>query len=384
MTRSPSAIPKLFGLGAALAGVVLLAAPAEAKRPSLSGLFARIAALEGTVAELKDANTQLQTELAEERADRQAADDALQALFDALPGGSLPAIRAAVDELQADVADLRADSVPGLADHVSVIERMRDLDGNGTDDMVPTVLFEGANVQIVDGTGRTASSAGRPSGLGNLIVGYDEAVPSGEALCSDGRNLFQITCDLSGEIWAPNQKNGAHNLVVGPFHFYSQAGGVVFGEENVINGPGAVVSGGSENTASANISSVSGGFRNTAGGTVSSVSGGFNNTARGRVSSVSGGEDNIAAGESSSVSGGEDNVAAADRSSVSGGRQNTASGESSSVSGGEDNVAAAGRSSVSGGAFNTASGPQSSVSGGNGRSALGTNDWVAGSLFEPF
>ena len=407
-------------LTAAVMGAVLFATPAEAARTSLAGLLARLAALEGTVAELKNANTQQQDDIAELRADlaaeaaaRQAADDALQALLDALSGDSLPVIKAAVDALQEDVAELQMHSVPGLANYVEVIELLRDLDGFGPEP-VPTVRFEGANVQIVDGTGSTIPAAGRPSGLGNLIVGYDETNPGGDEHCSDGQFTTLLTCVGAGEVWAANQKNGAHNLVVGPFHFYSQAGGVVFGQGNVISGPSAVVSGGtgnnasgswasvsggSFNTASGEESSVSGGLFNTASGGNSSVSGGSDNTASGGVSSVSGGQDNTASGITASVSGGFDNTASGSRASVSGGQENTAEGPHSSISGGLRNTSDGLASSISGGSFNTASGRASSVSGGQQNNAFSDQstvsggfarsvdddfDWAAGSLLEDF
>ena len=353
---------------AAVMGAVLFATPAEAARTSLLDLLNRIAALEAQNAAQQNQIAELQADLAQEKADRQAADDALQDLIDALPGDSLPAIRAAVDALQADVADLQADSVPGLADHVSVIELLRDLDGFGPEP-VRTIWVEGANVQIVDGSGTTFPAAGRPSGRGNLIVGYDEAPQFGVPFCSDGQFSTQVACEGAGEIWDFNQKNGAHNLVVGPVHSYTQAGGVVFGEANLINALAAVVSGGTGNTA---------------GGRDSSVSGGRDNTASGTYSSVSGGEDNTASGTYSSVSGGRINTASGDRSSVSGGLFNIASGFASSVSGGQANTASGGGSSVSGGVRNTASATNSSVSGGRERSAPDAFDWAAGSLFEPF
>ena len=313
MTRSPSAIPKLFALGAALLGAVLLAAPAEAKRISLASLLARIAALETQTAAQQTQIDQLQVDLAVETAARQAADAALQDLIDTFPADSVPGLQAQIDALQAE-------SVPRLAEYVSVVDRLRDIDGDGDDDEVPTVLIEGANVQIVDGNGRTIPIRGnRPSGLGNLIVGYDEKDFSGRAKCSDGQHLTQEECELEGEIWAANQKNGAHNLVVGRWHFYSQAGGAVMGTRNFINGETAVVSGGHNNTASDWASSVSGGSQNTASGGFSSVSGGRDNTASGGISSVSGGIFNTASGSFSSVSGGQENTSGGSRASVSGG-----------------------------------------------------------------
>jgi hypothetical protein len=282
---------------------------------------------------------------------------------------------------------------------------------NGGQDFV----FTGVNVHVRSGSGATD---GTINGLGNLIVGYDEARLSG------------------------SDKSGSHNLVVGPNHNYTSYGGLVAGYENTINGDFATVSGGLYNTASGWYSSVSGGMSNTAAGGLSSISGGEYNTTSGDYASVSGGYLNEAGGDGSSVSGGQANTAggdyasvsggydneaisyyasvsggygneaSGDRSSVSGGFGNSASGESSSISGGHDNTAvgssssvsggfannaSVGSSSVSGGGYNTASGGGSSVSGGFGNTASGSNssvsggylrsvsgdyDWCAGGLFE--
>jgi hypothetical protein len=207
---------------------------------------------------------------------------------------------------------------------------------NGGQDFV----FTGVNVHVRSGSG---STSGTINGLGNLIVGYDEARTSG------------------------SDKSGSHNLVVGPNHNYTSYGGLVVGYENTISG---------------DFVTVSGGLYNTASGFASSVSGGGYNTASGARSSVSSGEDNTASNLYSSVSGGDSNTASGDRSSVSGGKTNTASGDHSSVSGGVNNTASGSRSSVSGGIYNEASGDYSSVSGGNLRSVSGIADWRAGGLFE--
>jgi hypothetical protein len=276
------------------AAAFLLATPAQAQRISLSSLLARIEALEATVA-----------------------------------------------QQQARIAELEADSVPGLADHVAVVDSFRDLDGDGIDEPVPTVLFEGANVQIVDGSGSTLPAGSlRPSGLGNLIVGYDEESTLEEPHCSDGIRRSEEGCENFGGIWAANQKNGSHNLVVGPEHFYSQAGGVVFGVRNIINGPSASATGGRDNSASGDHSSVSGGWTNTTIGSNSSISGGEHNTASGSNSSISGGRSNTTFANAASVSGGAFNTASNNDSSVTGGGLNTASGGYATVTGGISNTAA--------------------------------------------
>lgn len=196
----------------------------------------------------------------------------------------------------------------------------------------PHWIFEGANVHVRSGSGETNDGCNHPdcksTGLGNLIVGYNELSPAAD-------------------------RTGSHNLVVGPSHSYSSSGGFVAGFGNRVLGLYASVSGGLKNVARGTVSSVSGGSDNEASGVFSSVSGGFRNEASGSTSSVSGGTRNEASGLLYS--------------SVSGGRGNEASGTGSSVSGGFGNVAR---------------GPWSTVSGGENRTALGGFNWAAGSLLE--
>jgi len=204
------------------------------------------------------------------------------------------------------------------------------------------IVFDGVNVQVLDGSGDTA---GAPNGLGNLIVGYNE--------------------DATGS----RPRMGSHNLVVGPEHDYQSFGGLVAGVGNLIIGPHASVTGGEANTASGRAASVSGGAVNTASADGSSVTGGARNAASGGLSSVSGGEFNEAIGPYSSVSGGTENDATNYHTSVSGGGLNTANGFQSSVSGGSNNIASGSNASVSGGQF---------------RSAPGDLDWSGGGLIQDF
>lgn len=189
------------------------------------------------------------------------------------------------------------------------------------------MVFRGMNVQIVDGSGDTD---GTVNGLGNLIIGYNEARDIG------------------------NDRSGSHNLIIGERQNFSSYGGLVAGYENSVSGTYA---------------SVSGGDKNKAGGTYSSVSGGAGNDAYGVKASVSGGSLNNANGELSSVSGGYINTAWGKHSSMSSGRQNLANGEYSSVSGGFSCEARDLYSSVSGGSY---------------RYANGSSDWAAGSLWEDY
>jgi hypothetical protein len=114
----------------------------------------------------------------------------------------------------------------------------------------PHWIIEGANVHVRNGT---------VSGLGNLIVGYNQKRPT--------RNL------------PPEIRTGSHNLVVGSFHSYSSSGGFVAGRGNKVTGENASVCGGILNEARGKSSSVSGGRGNVASGFTASVSGGDRRTA---------------------------------------------------------------------------------------------------------
>ena len=127
----------------------------------------------------------------------------------------------------------------------------------------PHWIIEGANVHVRSGSGETAD--GCPSvpsepglcqsltGLGNLIVGYNEE-----------RSVRGF----------PEIRVGSHNLIVGIQQAYWSFGGFVAGAGNRVTGPVASVLGGTSNIASGLGSSVSGGQGNVASGVKSSVSGG--------------------------------------------------------------------------------------------------------------
>ena len=257
-----------------------------------------------------------------------------------------------VSSLQTTLTAVQNNHALALGPYVSVV--------SGTENGLkgPHIIFSRANVHIVSGSGSTVDT----SGLGNLVLGYDED------------SLAASTID--------GNRSGSHNLVVGPQHEFTGSSGAVFGYANFTGANFASVTGGECNAAGltaypfqceptsgdADAASVSGGLVNTASAFGSSVSGGDNNLASADLSSVSGGQVNLASGEVSSVSGGEFNTASGEVSSIFGGESNTASYEFSSVSGGELNVASAEFSSVSGGFSNTASGMLSSILGGEGES----------------
>lgn len=303
-----------------------------------------------------------------------------------------------------------------------------------------TIRISGANLQLVSGlratNGYPADSSSvdgsvtTTNGLGNLIIGYDEAFPFGA-----------------------NDRTGSHNLVIGKWHTYSSFGGLLGGDTNTVSAPYSTVAGGfngsagglrsavlggEECQAMGESSAVLGGGYNCASGMHATAAGGAYNLVPGDYAHVCSGESNVAAGKTSCVVGGEQmratgvsstavsgafGEAAGDGSVVVGGENNRATGATSVVVGGSDNRAGAGTnassgvgavalggrfgvasgefatvlagggatpsegnqatadySTAGGGRSNLASGVHSTVSGGNTRKATGTDNWTAGSL----
>lgn len=187
-------------------------------RGSLQDLDARVDALEATVAQF-DPSTLLAT---------------LESMQRQIEGMNVSALNTRMTDLEtvlnAKMADLntKVDNsvVPNLKNYVEV----KTGDINGVKG--PHLVFRGVNVHVQSGTGATADAT---SGLGNLIIGYNE----------------QASPELS--------RLGAHNLVGGSQNGFSSYGGLVFGFGNKITGTYASAAGGENNTASGISSSVLGG-----------------------------------------------------------------------------------------------------------------------------
>ncbi|MCP4137774.1 MAG: hypothetical protein GY754_42825, partial [bacterium] len=141
-----------------------------------------------------------------------------------------------------------------------------------------TIKFSGMNVQIINGFG--ATGFGTDSGVGNLIIGYNEARVSG------------------------NIRTGTHNLIIGVNNNYSAYGGMVVGYYNEINGAHSSITTGANNFARKDYSSVTGGYQNDADGNHVSISGGRGGHAYGEFSTITGGSNNIAGADGASVTGG--------------------------------------------------------------------------------
>jgi len=185
-----------------------------------------------------------------------------------------------VQELGTTLSKAEQEELKELRKYVSVI-------GSGVNGK-PTVRVAGANVQIVNGEGKTATL----NGEGNLVIGYDE-----QEHCSSPEYVTKPECEESPEKWiTTTSQTGSHNLVLGEIQTFTSYGAIIGGRFNTDRGPeGAVL--GSFNIASGGRASVSGGRDNTASGQDSSVLGGVLNTASGDFSSVGGGEEVNAAGE---------------------------------------------------------------------------------------
>lgn len=181
-----------------------------------------------------------------------------------------------------------------LQNRITELENLLDgLSRNGND-----IYFTGVNIHIVDGSGNTS---GAVNGLGNLIVGYNEA----------------------RDIGGPDVRTGSHNVIIGNTHNYASYGGLVVGTFNNITAPYSSVIGGFANTASGTSSTICGGVSNEATAFYSSVSAGYNNAATASYSHVSGGLNNNATGTYSSVNGGEFNTSEGIASTVGGGLDRT-------------------------------------------------------------
>jgi outer membrane murein-binding lipoprotein Lpp len=213
----------------------------------------------------------------------------------AAPGG----VPAEIAELKAQVAALQS-QVHALQSQLAAVQSNNALklgpfvtvDPNPENGVRgPNIKFTGANIHILSGSRKTDDNfqtGGSLTGLGNLIIGYDEDP------AAIGLSLH------------PGDRGGSHNLVIGRWNMFTNAafGGLVAGEGNTISNGAASVLGGFQNTASGALASVLAGDFNTASELFASVSGGADNLANGFEASVSGGFGNTASGNGASVLGG--------------------------------------------------------------------------------
>jgi uncharacterized coiled-coil protein SlyX len=281
----------------------------DAVQTTINDNFTRIAALESALAAL-------QTTVS-----AQATTISNQATAITNLESQITAQATTITNLQSQISAVNASNVMALESYLTV-DTLSDSRG-------PLVQLAGVNLQVINGQGSTETA----NGLGNLIIGYDEADASGTGHCTigwysgGGVPTDSTNCATAGGTWTTSGfKSGSHFLVTGSQNNYSRWGGLLAGFRNTASYDYASVSGGTANTASGIRASVSGGLFNTASWAHASISGGYRNTAGAETASVSGGGYNTASGYGASVSGGVSNTASGSVSSVAGGGNGTMAG----------------------------------------------------------
>jgi len=195
------------------------------------------------------------------------------------------ALQTQVSAQQAQITSLQnqltaAKPVLALAPFVSV-------DPNPENGVIgPNIKFTGANIHVLSGSNSTTDN-GNATGLGNLIIGYDDDKKFGVSMLG------------------PGDRGGSHNLVIGDHNIFTKAafGGLVAGGFNAISNQETVCFGDS-NSASGLASTVCGGGGNNAKSLQSVVCGGIGNAAGNSYAAVTGGTQNTANGDASVIIGG--------------------------------------------------------------------------------
>ena len=185
------------------------------------GVPGRVAALQAQLEQALATMAQLQASLASEASARRAADAALETSIQALTGGGVTqaaldaaitaeaAIRSTADAALQGLIDNEAAArgvldaalapLTSLATHVTVnTGTINDLAG-------PHIIFTGVNLHIR--SGHFSGNSYTQNGRGNLVLGYNE--PSDSTF--------------------PAERDGSHNLVVGPNHRYNFGVGLIVG-----------------------------------------------------------------------------------------------------------------------------------------------------------
>jgi hypothetical protein len=205
----------------------------------------------------------------------------------------------------------------------------------------PNITFHGANIHIVSGYGATNDPV---TGLGNLIVGYNEP-------------------DAGNPFFPPptNYRFGSHNLILGEQNWFSLASYASFvgGKNNKARSDHAFLGTGEQNQALASFAAIVGGEVNEVKAPISSILGGQNNSIVNLTPDLSAlaplppGED----GWFATIVGGNENQAVGPWSTVLGGQDNFSSNYYSTAIGGHDTLAQGRWSVTLGGGSFTSSGP---------------------------
>jgi hypothetical protein len=201
----------------------------------------------------------------------------------------LTQLQTQVAQLQAQVAALQQSPVQAIAPYVSIDFNIE----NGV--VGPNITFHGANIHVVNGSGSTNAT----NGLGNLIIRYDEAPTT-----------------LAGA------RGGSHNLVMGTGNKFTTwaPSGIVNGDGNMINGQECVILTGNNNRVTGNLTAgnsaygviVTGYNQQIFDGQGAAIVGGTNNDVENFNSVILGGNANGNAGILSVILGGGNNVVTQD------------------------------------------------------------------------
>ncbi len=236
-----------------IAAAMLMPASASASTPTLKSLAKSLVALQKQVKTLQATVTAQKGTIADLKSTVTSQAGTISSL-QSVVGAT------ASDGLRKSVADIVANPVLTLSwlpDYLS-------LDNNTENGLAgPNLTLAGCNLHV-----RSTTSEDDTSGLGNLIVGWDNESPD-------------VTF-----------RTGSNNLVCGDQNNFNSYGGFMAGCDNATQDPCCSVSGGYGGNTVGQYASVSGGYGNMAGnGAYTSVTGGQSNCAFGPCSTVSGGED---------------------------------------------------------------------------------------------
>jgi cell division protein FtsB len=235
--------------------------PIATPQSQIDSLQTTVASLQNQVSSLQKSYTTLQSEVSALQNELTAARSVLAQVSSLQTNNTR--LQGQVSDLQHELSEAR--SVLALAPYVSV-DRNPEIGVIG-----PNIIFSGANIHIVSGSGATDDNLSKGkslTGLGNLIIGYNE-------------DPAEPTLRFGGTPLGPGDRGGSHNLVIGRGHTFTKNafGGLVAGEVNKIGNSEATILGGGNNTASGVAASVLGGTSNTASGVAASVVGGIENSA---------------------------------------------------------------------------------------------------------
>ena len=172
-------------------------APAEAPDDDDSALAARIDALESLhAADVAALDARIDALESDNAALRTAAADATEAIAEA----------------EARIGELESSS--GSTAAISRLSEVLSVDSGGD------LFLDGVNLSIRSGGGATDAA---PNGKGNLILGYSES-------------------------YGTESRTGSHTLIVGPYHSWTAAWGIVAGAQNGLYADGGALIGGFGNT----------------------------------------------------------------------------------------------------------------------------------------